>query len=66
MSNNTYEVGPGVLRLVSVIGGICLITVTAVAGVDGETRMIGAGLIAFGLGIPIGQILEKKKLAKGG
>jgi hypothetical protein len=55
-----------VFRIVSVIGGIVLITITAVAGVDGETRMIGGALIAFGLGIPIGQVLEKKKLARGG
>jgi len=49
MKDDTY------LRALSIGGGVVLVAVAALAGVDGDLKIAAAGLLGFGLGTGLGK-----------
>lgn len=49
-----------VIRCVSIMGGVALLITCLVTGMDGEVRTGAAGMIGFGLGVPVGEWISKK------
>ncbi len=52
------------MRCVSIGGGIVLITVSAVAGVDGDMRALAYALIGLGVGAGVGSGLTARIAVK--